>query len=1169
VARPCHAPLKLGLALVMLLGVLLSVGRASDVSRTSPVKAGAEAAAGRVAAFDDTRPVRRATIGAGSVSVRLSSPMTAGELSRRRHETVAGTGPLLYGNTQGNRTYSLGASVRQSDDLLTVGSDGCGLDRYEVLVDGNHGGAGSGPFSVQVALYDGCPRDDGDRIDGTEATVALPDNGVYLIEVVMPEDVTVTIPAALWVGVTFSRSGAGWVMGAPALVGHSRNAFEHSFFGCGIWLGDYPLAPHSSFYVQLFGRGACPSTHAAFRSEEPPVLSAPIGAGSRVADDLELGGGPCDLVSYELFVRGTAAFDYDLRRHDAQTGLPGAVIPKTSGTIEAFGNRLRVARHRFAPPVPLPDKIWITVESTTGNGQPLLSLEPPSIGNTTPNSITRFVDDQWQLEELAPGEKNAAISVLVRCAGDEPLGACCDTFFLDADGNAVCRQVAEANCPLLRWIEGAACHPDPFVPRCGASACCLADGSCENRVQSDCGLGAVSWTSGIECRDLEPPCAFVCPRSDGPCGLPHDAAGCFDPACCARVCAEDAFCCNEFWDSACAGRTRLSCDGVPGNDECAPGPDSLGAYLLEVGDTLEVDTVRATSDALDPGFCCHTGFPASCDGGCHDLEPCADDLDCVGAEPGICGEDGRCDGGCRDTEACDDDEGCFGTDDGFCRFQTPLPGQAGVGTIWFRFAVPEVPGDDTANVRITTCNSNAPASDSLLQAFAVTDPTLGRCDDLGRCADGSPCSFTDQDCADGQACVRSREACDVVAQDCPGGAACVLDEQRACQALEPIECNDDAPDTCLAIGQQNNAAVCLSGIRRGRPYYLMLAAKSEDTRGAYRLRIEEVDACAVLDVPPNDSCDQAALLTDGVYPFDLSTATADCDVEPCLPAPDNDAWFQYRAMTDGLVTFDTCPIAAGIESDTSLVVYDGCTCSGHEEGLPPVRCCSVDAGGDCGPGARCQVEVRAGDCYLVRLGDGMGLAPAGTLRVTSRGGPLCPSGAVTWLDPPPGAVDARTPHPPDNAQVRRGIDRVIVRAPNACQHACWNICTPLNEGGPTIDRVTCAFDGTATLELSRPLLPGSTTLVGYRASPEVTAAFSALPGDVDGDGVTSPVDLLNLVDVLNGTTPPRWGAISTDLDHSGDAGPTDILELVDLLNGAAAFDAWNGRALPDVPPNCP
>jgi hypothetical protein len=65
---------------------------------------------------------------------------------------------------------------------------------------------------------------------------------------------------------------------------------------------------------------------------------------------------------------------------------------------------------------------------------------------------------------------------------------------------------------------------------------------------------------------------------------------------------------------------------------------------------------------------------------------------------------------------------------------------------------------------------------------------------------------------------------------------------------------------------------------------------------------------------------------------------------------------------------------------------------------------------------------------------------------------------------------------------------------------------------------------------------------------------------VNGDGITTSVDILRLIDALNGVTPRPEHA--TDINRDGITAPSDILRVIDLLNGADAFDPWLFRALP-------
>ena len=78
---------------------------------------------------------------------------------------------------------------------------------------------------------------------------------------------------------------------------------------------------------------------------------------------------------------------------------------------------------------------------------------------------------------------------------------------------------------------------------------------------------------------------------------------------------------------------------------------------------------------------------------------------------------------------------------------------------------------------------------------------------------------------------------------------------------------------------------------------------------------------------------------------------------------------------------------------------------------------------------------------------------------------------------------------------------------------------------------------------------------------DTSVRLGNLPADVNGDGTSSSLDVLRLIDAMNGVGDPlpEWG---TDINNSGLTGPEDILRVIDLLNGAGCLDAWNGVSLP-------
>ena len=177
----------------------------------------------------------------------------------------------------------------------------------------------------------------------------------------------------------------------------------------------------------------------------------------------------------------------------------------------------------------------------------------------------------------------------------------------------------------------------------------------------------------------------------------------------------------------------------------------------------------------------------------------------------------------------------------------------------------------------------------------------------------------------------------------------------------------------------------------------------------------------------------------------------------------------------------------------------------------------------------------------------------------------CGDGAVIWLDPPDGAVDARQPHPLYAPRPEQGLETFEVQAPGLGDR-CWLLTETTESGSPNeISRIVDNGDGTFTIILNRPITPGELTQITYTSETGVTqtGCFAALPGDADGDRVATANDINYLIDCLNWMDScPRWQA---DIDHSATGSARDILRLIDLLNGAGAFEVWMSRTVPACP----
>ncbi len=169
---------------------------------------------------------------------------------------------------------------------------------------------------------------------------------------------------------------------------------------------------------------------------------------------------------------------------------------------------------------------------------------------------------------------------------------------------------------------------------------------------------------------------------------------------------------------------------------------------------------------------------------------------------------------------------------------------------------------------------------------------------------------------------------------------------------------------------------------------------------------------------------------------------------------------------------------------------------------------------------------------------------------------------IVGADPPDGAIDGRQPaSPSDGCQTPEGwaaIDIEFTCATAGMLSTDFTI--TVDPADVTLTITGVSTDGnTASLTLDGVIPTGHWTTFTHNSSGTSTT-LGNLPGDVNGDRTTGPVDVLDLIDHLNGViTLPEWG---TDADRNGATNSADILTVIDLLNGAGCFDPWNGEALP-------
>ncbi|UCC30949.1 MAG: VWA domain-containing protein [Phycisphaerales bacterium] len=384
--------------------------------------------------------------------------------------------------------------------------------------------------------------------------------------------------------------------------------------------------------------------------------------------------------------------------------------------------------------------------------------------------------------------------------------------------------------------------PDECEPDCNenevADSCDISGSTSndcnENGVPDECELGAC-------CDDATPLCTVDVAECDcsgrwlkgGACDPDPFMPPCGTSACCEpnghcrNVSEEDCEALDGSWDQGMA--CNEACQNCTFIDVCLNGegectkPRPQGSGLVGCDDRC----CCITQCAMDP-YCCGREWDVNCANNalavcdvppvndeCWDPDPerGAESVDVPSATPA---------GVLPATENP--------LDPGFCCHGYGPAGK-GFGTVWYKFVAPEPsnPEGQYSSVRVSTCCSTAapgaPADDSLVQVFTTRNPDRGVCDN------GSVCSIAAQGCAD--------------------GSTCVLDEQWACENLVAIGCNDDAGDACtcgLAV-HPKNSRLCVTGLVPGQTYYVMMAARTEESRGVYRLDISSLCSPAFLTCP--------------------------------------------------------------------------------------------------------------------------------------------------------------------------------------------------------------------------------------------------------------------------------------------------------------------------------
>ena len=179
----------------------------------------------------------------------------------------------------------------------------------------------------------------------------------------------------------------------------------------------------------------------------------------------------------------------------------------------------------------------------------------------------------------------------------------------------------------------------------------------------------------------------------------------------------------------------------------------------------------------------------------------------------------------------------------------------------------------------------------------------------------------------------------------------------------------------------------------------------------------------------------------------------------------------------------------------------------------------------------------------------------------------CPAATIDFdlSSPPDGTVDARQPHALASPLPRFGIGSasepiIITLSPALADgEACFELCeTDVDAilGPNTIVDVMYEGGGAYSILLEHAITHGAVTTIRYSGDGSFIT-FSAHPADVNADGIATELDAVHLLTCcLEGLCDPLPGVLRCDLDRSDIAAPVDLLRLIDTLNGAGTLLPW-------------
>ncbi len=701
-------------------------------------------------------------------------------------------------------------------------------------------------------------------------------------------------------------------------------------------------------------------------------------------------------------------------------------------------------------------------------------------------------------------------------------------------------------------------------------------------------LGGSTGPDGVGSRGIrgEPP--PTCEPGAGSCFLPNGSPGCDHIDCCSAVCDLDDFCCIYDWDAQCVQYAWENCEpptdlgaccdknddclGIVPEDDCDgqwyqgrnceqivcsnAGVDLCPGEVIEIGLSIIGSTIGAT---IDLGFpWCGTSITApgvwyTVIGNGHTIT--------VTTCNSITDYDSKINVYCS---SCADPTCVGGNDDSCAEFtyRSTVTWCSELGAEYYILV--QGYGGVVGNFQLDivdqgSCDDPASGCTSQDCGNGECEQPLENCDDCpedcGDCFCGNGTCDSDEDCA----------GCEEDCGPCPGGACC---DGFACSDTTELNC----PHTWFE-GEQCATFQCPFGACCEDAECLGNTSH-QDCVGDWHFG----EDCATFECPEGEYCRPCYADMEDDYITNVTFVTIDnttgqegaCSyrdythlsttVEPGSTHQISVSFFSegnWRECVKVWVDWNR-----NYEFEASESYYLAC-------GVETTLTGDIDVPEDAAPGCtrmRVIEEYSNEPVNACNTETPTAFGEAEDYSVCTVA--ACPAGEVEWLDPPDNVVDAGVPSDIHGGPLL-GIDRIRVSAPAGAGATCFTLCED-NDGGfgpNSIVDVTDNGDGSYTIDLSRPLTPMAVTTITYTGT-NATGRFTSHPANANADGWAGPIDILSVIDHLNGVHGLPHGLYSADVDRSGVVDAADIQAVIDLLNGVDVFPPYLETALP-VNTDCP